>query len=619
MWCNQQGAYVSLLLANKLECNLSNKLTLCGSPKRIHPNTVVIDQHMRFFNLLSRHLLHDLFLRDRGIGIAANGAQDIPQIRACEIGCGHTEANLIIPTDTALRARVALHGRAQIPFKRALIVLFHPKAQRVHHSNQFLRIRIARARRGPERLARLFKAALLHQITALFDFGAQGRAQKQQYRQYLPHSLVLALTPFAALANDLPPPLSLDQFHPSDPQKARIGQLLFYDKILSGNQNISCGTCHHHDLGGTDGLSLGIGEGGTGLGPKRTAGTGEDRIRKRIPRNAPALWNIGHKSIRNIFHDGRLSVSDIYGNGFNSPAEEWLPKGLDTITSAQALFPLTAQFEMAGNPKENEVAGAVHDRIDAAWPIIAKRVRVIPEYAEMFTAAFEDVKSAQDISIVHIGNALGAFINEEWRSMDSPFDAYLAGNAPLPNDAARGMALFFGEANCASCHSGPLFTDQEFHALSLPAFGPGRTRRFDPMARDVGRMGESDALEDAYRFRTPSLRNVELTAPYGHNGAFPTLETMIAHHADPLKSKQAWTRDTANLPAADWIKAIDFVIQSDAREMARQNAALDITPIQLIAQDIGDLTAFLKSLTGVSRNNRPLGRPDNVPSGLPVD
>ena len=63
----------------------------------------------------------------------------------------------------------------------------------------------------------------------------------------------------------MPAPLSAADFHPFDPQKARIGQLLFYDKILSGNRNISCGTCHHHDLGGSDGLALGIGEGGSGV------------------------------------------------------------------------------------------------------------------------------------------------------------------------------------------------------------------------------------------------------------------------------------------------------------------------------------------------------------------
>ncbi|WP_224824450.1 cytochrome-c peroxidase [Cognatishimia sp. MH4019] len=407
-------------------------------------------------------------------------------------------------------------------------------------------------------------------------------------------------------------------FHPADPLQAALGQLLFYDKILSGNRNISCGTCHHHDFHGGDGLSLGIGEGGVGLGPKRTAGTGEDRIRKRIPRNAPALWNLGHRSVDILFHDGRLSVSDDFENGFNSPAEEWLPGGLDHILAAQALFPLTAQFEMAGNPKENEVAGAVHDRIDAAWPIIAKRVRVIPEYGGKFVEAFDHIDAPEQVTIVEIANALGAFMNAEWRSFDSPYDAFLTG-VPLADDAEAGRRLFFGKAGCADCHRGPLFTDQGFHALALPAFGPGRTRRFDPMPRDVGRMGESDALEDAYRFRTPSLRNVALTAPYGHNGAYPDLVGIVRHHLQPLYMRAAWARETAALPIVEWLEEIDFVIQSDAREMARQEAKVDIAPRDLSDRDVAELVAFLHSLTGATARARPLGRPETVPSGLPVD
>ena len=66
-------------------------------------------------------------------------------------------------------------------------------------------------------------------------------------------------------------------------------------------------------------------------------------------------------------------------------------------------------------------------------------------------------------------------------------------------------------------------------------------------------MGESDRLEDAYRFRTPMLRNVELTAPYGHNGAYPTLEGIVRHHLNPLGELDAWTTDNARLPKATWL------------------------------------------------------------------
>ena len=415
------------------------------------------------------------------------------------------------------------------------------------------------------------------------------------------------------------PILSKNQFQPTQPDKVKIGQLLFYDKILSGNRNISCGTCHHHDHGGSDGLSLGIGEGGSGLSIARTAGTGDDRIRKRIPRNATSLWNLGHKSITVVFVDGRLEISDLYGNSFNSPAEEWLPQGLDTVIAAQAVFPMVAQFEMAGNPKENEIAGAVHDRIDASWPILAKRVRIIPEYGDMFVAAFDNIDKPEQVSIVEIAEALGQFINDEWQNFDSPYDALLTEGIALEPAAERGRQLFFGQANCSSCHSGPLLSDQKFHALGLPAFGPGRTRRFDPMPRDVGRMGESDALEDAYRFKTPRLRNIALTAPYGHNGAYPTLEGIIRHHLNPAKARLEWTRDMSNLPSVPWLEDIDFVIQSDKLEMARQAEKLDIEPVDLADHELRDLVAFMHALTGKTALTRPLGAPDTVPSGLPVD
>ncbi|MEM7487684.1 MAG: cytochrome c peroxidase [Pseudomonadota bacterium] len=433
------------------------------------------------------------------------------------------------------------------------------------------------------------------------------------------HLLLLALTlavPMTPAKAEEAPGVA---FHPFDEAKARIGRLLFYDPILSGNRNISCGTCHHHDTFSGDALSLGIGEGGTGIGRERTAGQGTDAIRKRVPRHAPALWNVGAVEFERFFHDGRVGRSDAYGNGYDTPAEEWLPDGLPTLLSVQALFPMTAQFEMAGNPSENDVAGAIHDRIDAAWPILAKRVRTIPAYGEMFVAAFDDVDAPEEVGIAHIAIALADFMNGEWRSLDAPYDAWRAGTGDLTPAQDRGQDLFFGDAGCASCHSGPLFTDQDFHALALPPFGPGRTRRFDPLPRDTGRMAETDDLADAYRFRTPSLRNVTLTAPYGHNGAYPTLAGIIRHHADPLGALAAWTEDLAQLPEAPWLAEGDFVIRQDAREMERVAARVDIVPVVLSDAQVADLVAFLGALEGGASRHGRLGRPDAVPSGLPVD
>lgn len=427
-------------------------------------------------------------------------------------------------------------------------------------------------------------------------------------------------TPVAAEELALPAPLTADDFPTPDPSQVKLGQLLFYDKILSGNKNISCGTCHHHSQFGTDGLSLGIGEGGTGVALKRLPGENESRIKRRIPRNAPALWNLGANDIKVLFHDGRLSFSDDYGTGFNSPADERLPKGLSGILAAQALFPLTARFEMAGDPEENSVARASFDRIDHVWPIIVKRVQGIRDYEALFVGAFDHIQSAGDISIVDIANALAAFQTVEWQSFDSPFDAYLAGNTDaLSQDALSGMKLFYGKAGCNQCHTGKLLTDQNFHALGLPVFGPGRTRVHDPIPRDTGRMAESDRLEDSYRFRTPSLRNVELTGPYGHNGAYKSLKKMIQHHLDPVGSRKHWQRDDAQLPDVAWLNETDEIVLQDKREMARYNAKLDIKPRALSRESIEQLLAFMHALTGASVNTPSLGIPQTVPSGIPVD
>lgn len=431
---------------------------------------------------------------------------------------------------------------------------------------------------------------------------------------------ILLFLPHQLQALDLPRSLGAADFLAFDQQQAALGQLLFYDPILSGNRNISCGTCHSHAFGSSDGLSLGIGEGGEGVGPERHTGDGSNRILSRIPRNSPALWNLGMRGINTLFHDGRVSVSDIYDNGFDTPAEEWLPRGLESVLAAQALFPLTSQFEMAGNPKENEIAGAAHDRIDAVWPILAKRVRIIPEYGDMFVLAFDDVAQPSDVNITHIANAIAAFIGLEWQSYDSPFDAYLSGDDTAMEPVARdGMALFYGKAGCAQCHSGPLLTDQEFHALALPHFGPGRSRRFDPYVRDVGLMGHTDRLEDAYRFRTPSLRNVALTGPYGHNGAYPTLEGIVAHHLDPAGSFERWQTTQANLPEIPWLNSVDFIAFQDVRERGRLKAKTDIEPVDLSEGEVAALVAFLKALTGTDSILGRLRRPESVPSGLEVD
>ena len=216
--------------------------------------------------------------------------------------------------------------------------------------------------------------------------------------------------------------------------------------------------------------------------------------------------------------------------------------------------------------------------------------------------------------------AIAAFEGLEFQSYDSPFDAYLGGDeTALTAGQKAGMELFYGKANCSSCHSGSLLTDQKFYALMLPHFGPGRTRQWDPIVRDVGRMAVSDRLEDAYRFRTPSLRNVALTAPYGHNGAYPTLSGIIRHHVNPRGSFEKWRPELANLPKVPWLAGADFLPMADQTERARLARRVDIEPVALSATEIAQIEQFLHALTGTKSVKGRMGRPPAVPSGLPVD
>jgi len=115
------------------------------------------------------------------------------------------------------------------------------------------------------------------------------------------------------------------------------------------------------------------------------------------------------------------------------------------------------------------------------------------------------------------------------------------------------------------------------------------------------------------------LRNIALTAPYGHNGAYPSLEGIVRHHLTPKQARAEWKQSTAALPDIPDLAPIDFVIWSDKREMARQRSVNDLPPVELNDSEIQALVAFLESLTGSTAKTGRLGIPDSVPSGLSVD
>ncbi|MGR3617427.1 MAG: cytochrome-c peroxidase [Paracoccaceae bacterium] len=418
----------------------------------------------------------------------------------------------------------------------------------------------------------------------------------------------------SAAAQDLgPPPV----YESVDPKAAVLGQLLFYDPILSGNKNISCATCHHPKFGTSDGVSLALGEGGKGLGPDRQPDP-NNTPEQRIPRNAPALWNLGAIEFSVMFHDGRLEADPNEPGGIRTPLGEDMTSGFDSVLSAQAMFPVLSGDEMAGHYSENEISEAVrlgHLSIPGgAWDRISSRLETIPEYR----AAFDQVIGAgEPIRFTDIANAMGAFIRAEWRSDTSPFDLYQRDGVPLPADAERGRALFYGDAGCVSCHAGWFQTDHGFHAIALPQIGPGKAARFEIHARDEGRGRVTGEPADAYRFRTPSLRNVALTGPYGHNGAYATLEGVVRHHLDPVAALKAYDPAQAILPRLDGAEDLRVVENAaDTRQIARAN---ELTSIALSDAEVADVLAFLNALTDAEAVKGRLGIPDTVPSGLPVE
>lgn len=405
--------------------------------------------------------------------------------------------------------------------------------------------------------------------------------------------------------------------------KVALGRMLFFDKIMSGNKNISCATCHAPFMGSSDGLSLPVGEGGKFLGPMRTTGDGTSAIKSRVGRNTPAIFNLGAKEFTRLNWQGRHQQ---LATRLDLPSFQFTPVGLSNVLAGQALFPLTSNVEMLGNISENEIMEAVQRSKAKApqvfvvtWDGYMARLRGIPQYVEMFKAAFPEVTSASNMTIAHYANAISAFQATAFRADKSPFDRFLRGeNDAMSAAQQRGMDLFYNRANCASCHSGKFQTDHDFHGIAMPQFGPGFVSSTTTQQEDVGRreMVVDDTVK--YKFRTPTLRNVALTAPYGHTGAYKTLEGVIRHHLDPINSYLNWDKTQAIMPSRSDLDSSDFFIMNNATSSAAILNANELTASSLTDAEIKDLIEFLHALTDPASLDQRHLIPTSVPSGLPV-
>jgi len=201
--------------------------------------------------------------------------------------------------------------------------------------------------------------------------------------------------------------------------------------------------------------------------------------------------------------------------------------------------------------------------------------------------------AADDATIVSMdtyGRAVAAY-ERELVTRETAFDAYARGDDGALDDRQKhGLELFFTTARCASCHSGPMFSDYRFHVLGVPQTGDGK----DVVpGDDTGREEHTLAPADRYAFRTPTLRNVELTAPYMHDGVFATLEEVVRFYNDGARPRHSAVGDEA--------------LDPNVRE-----------PLGLTDGEMAALVAFLEGLTDPGRALEPelLVVPPAVPSGL---
>ncbi len=396
--------------------------------------------------------------------------------------------------------------------------------------------------------------------------------------------------------------------------QVQLGQMLFFDAELSGNRDISCATCHHPTLVTGDALSLSIGtKGEGGIGPLRALGAG----RSFIPRNAPELFNRGSRSWTSMFWDSRIEITP---NGFMlTPAGAALPNGLESVLAAQAMFPVTSRDEMRGLDGDQDVDGEVNELaqipdedLPAMWDALMTRLLSIEGYRALFAAAYPELAPEQ-LGFQHAANAIAAFETTAFTFLDSPWDRYVGGDADALDEAAkRGAVLFFGKGRCFHCHSGSLLTDQRHHNLAVPQLGPGKA---PDQPLDLGRARETGRRRDRFAFRTPPLRNVALTGPWMHNGAYTTLEGAVRHHLDPV-------RGLLEYDARQLDPRLRESVQEDPLTQASLLSTLDgllRRPPSLSEQEIRDLLDFLEALTSPSLARLNETIPESVPSGLPVD
>ncbi len=317
--------------------------------------------------------------------------------------------------------------------------------------------------------------------------------------------------------------------------KIELGRRLFYDQRFSINGSTSCATCHQQKFAFTDGLPVSVGA------------TGELH-----PRSAMSLVNVAYAS-RLTWANPTLSQLEI-----------------------QATVPMFGEA-----PIEMGLAGKEREIVDL--------IRSDPLYRDLFPRAF--ASESDPYSVLSVVRAIAAFVRTIV-SFDSNYDRYIGGDLNVMSGSAlRGMDLFNSERiECFHCHGGFNFTDSSTHADAIVeqvGFHNTGLYNINQSGRypdgNAGLIDETGLARDMGRFKAPTLRNIELTAPYMHDGSIATLEEVIAHYARGGRQ----------------IEAGPF--RGDGRVSPFKSEF--VRGFELNAEETADLIAFLQSLTDHSISN----------------
>jgi cytochrome c peroxidase len=328
--------------------------------------------------------------------------------------------------------------------------------------------------------------------------------------------------------------------------------------------------------------------------------------------------------VKALFWDGRVEVLDPVRKLYRSPLGTALPSGLQNALAVQALFPLVTPDEMLGEKSDrsppylplghcnlpNDLVSSESFKNETARILDAHKRLILRllgtdrpnEWQLTYRVLFADAypsKRREDLSIVDLANAIAHFEEMAFATKSSAWDRYLAGQRlAITREAKQGAILFYGKARCVTCHTGPLFSDFEYHSVGI--FG---SRSGTPPAIDYGRWNVTHREKDRYCFRTPPLRNVTRTAPYFHDGSSWDLKQALTRHLEPLKDSDKYRDDGSFTMSLDQIESISPVL---------------LPEIILSEEEIDLLICFLSSLD-FEPNNVDMIVPMKVPSGLPIE